>query len=86
MQIFKDSGFVPNVSHNTVHASTIFRLVENNFGISVVPTSLALGYNLKVSFVELREIQQRTMLSAVWNPTNRNPVLDNILEMIRNKR
>ena len=86
MQIFKDSGFVPNVSHNTVHASTIFRLVENNFGISVVPTSLALGYKLKVSFVEMKDIPQRTMLSAVWNPGNRNPVLGNILEMIRDPR
>ena len=83
MTIFKESGFDPNVSHNTVHASTIFRLVENNFGVSVVPTSLALGYKLKIDFVELNDIPQRTMLSAVWNPDNRNPVLRNILELIK---
>ena len=42
MQIFRQSGFHPNISHHTVHASTIFRLVENNLGISIVPSSLSL--------------------------------------------
>ena len=83
MQIFADSGFAPTISHNTVHASTIFKLVENNFGISIVPTALKFGYNMNIKFVELSKINQRTILSAAWNEDNRNPVLEKILKYIK---
>ena len=82
MQIFKQSGFQPNISHNTVHASTIFRLVENNLGLSIVPSSLKLGYNMKVKFIELDKIPQRTILSVAWNTANRNPILGKILSKV----
>ena len=80
IQIFDDSGFAPTISHNTVHASTIFKLVENNFGISIVPTALKFGYDMNIKFVELTKIKQRTILSVAWNEENRNPVLKNILK------
>ena len=79
MQIFKRSGFHPIISHNTVHASTIFRLVENNLGISIVPSSLALGYKMDIKLIELDKIPQKTVLSVAWNSTNRNPILAKIL-------
>ena len=82
MSIFEESGFSPKVSHTTVHANTIFRLVENNFGISIVPTSLKLGYNLKVKFIELKEIPQKAILFMSWKKNNRNPILDKLLEIV----
>jgi DNA-binding transcriptional LysR family regulator len=82
MQIFKDSGFHPIISHHTVHASTIFRLVENNLGISIVPSSLGLGYNMNVKLIPLDDIPQRTVLSVAWNNSNRNPILRKILSKI----
>lgn len=82
MQIFKRSGFHPIISHNTVHASTIFRLVENNLGISIVPSSLGLGYNMNVKLIELDRIPQKTVLSVAWNSFNRNPILNKILAKI----
>ena len=82
MQIFKRSGFHPIISHNTVHASTIFRLVENNLGISIVPSSLGLGYNMNVKLIELDRIPQKTVLSVAWNASNRNPILSKILSKI----
>ena len=82
MQIFKRSGFHPIISHNTVHASTIFRLVENNLGISIVPSSLALGYNMDIKLIELDKIPQKTVLSVDWNSTNRNPILAKILSKV----
>ena len=82
MQIFEQSGFQPNISHNTVHASTIFRLVENNLGLSIVPSSLKLGYDMNVKFIELDKIPQRTILSVAWNQDNRNPILGKILTKI----
>ena len=83
MQIFDDSGFSPIVSHNTIHAASIYKLVENNFGLSIVPKSLQYGYNLNVRFIELDSIPQRTILSAVWNKNNRNPVLKSLINIIQ---
>ena len=82
MQIFKHSGFLPLISHNTVHASTIFRLVENKLGISIVPSSLLLGYDMNIKSIELNKIPQRTVLSVAWNTSNRNPILSKILSKI----
>lgn len=80
MQVFDDSGFTPLVSHYTANASSIFRLVENGFGVSVVPTSLKLGYSMGIKFIELQNIPQRTTLSAVWSSENMNPILGSFLE------
>jgi len=82
MQIFDDCDFTPLISHYTVNASSIFRLVENNFGISIVPTSLKLGYDMGIKFIELKKIPQRTTLRTVWNSINTNPVLGNFLNVI----
>ena len=81
MQIFDDAGFSPIISHNTVNASSIFRLIESNFGVSLVPTSLKLGYDMKIKFVELDKIPQRTTLKLVWNNVNTNPLLENFLNI-----
>ncbi|MEM9931502.1 MAG: LysR substrate-binding domain-containing protein [Bacteroidota bacterium] len=79
MEIFDHAGFRPNISHRTVHATTIYRLVENGFGLSVVPTSLQMGYQLGVKFIELDQLPQRTTLSAVWRADNENPALGNFI-------
>jgi DNA-binding transcriptional LysR family regulator len=82
MQIFDDSGFTPIISHNTINASSIYKLVENNFGISIVPKSLVLHNNDKIKFIELKSIKQKTILSAVWNKENRNPIFVNFLNVV----
>lgn len=81
MTIFADAGFVPDVSHRTVHATTIYRLVENGFGVSIVPTSLKKGYVANVKFIELKGIPQRTTLSAVWRKDDDNPALRAFVEL-----
>jgi DNA-binding transcriptional LysR family regulator len=82
MQIFDESGFAPLVTHSTIHSSSIYKLVENNFGISIVPKSMRLGYNKGVKFIELDKISQRTTLSAVWDKNNINPTLEKLLKYI----
>ncbi len=83
MQIFEDSGFRPLISHNTVHAYTIYSLVENNFGVSIVPTSLLKGYNMKIKSIALSHIKQRTTLHMIWKDNNPNPVMSEVLKLIR---
>ncbi|MRT94594.1 LysR family transcriptional regulator [Ancylomarina sp. 16SWW S1-10-2] len=82
MQIFDHSHFSPIISHQTVNASSIFRLVEKKFGVAIVPTSLKLGYNMNIKFIELNNIPQRTTLQVVWNNMNINPVLNSLINTL----
>lgn len=82
LSICKDSGFSPKIRHKSVHALTIFRLVENGLGVAIVPTSLKEGYDLKVRYMEIPGILQFTELSVIWKPVNRNPALIKVLPLI----
>ncbi len=77
-----DQGFAPKVAHRSIHAPTIFRLVENGMGLSVIPTSLATTENSGIRFIELTDIPQQTALYAVWKKFNSNPALPYLLEML----
>ncbi|MNY41269.1 HTH-type transcriptional regulator GltC [compost metagenome] len=77
-----DQGFAPKVAHRSIHAPTIFRLVENGMGLSVIPTSLASTENPHIRFIELKNIPQQTALYAVWKKGNSNPALPYFLEML----
>ena len=81
MSMFEDCGFSPMVSHTSVHATTIYRLVENSFGVAIVPSSLKLGYNMDIKFIELKNVPQRAVLSLAWNKENRNPILGHFLDV-----
>ena len=82
MSICEDQGFTPHITHKSVHGQTIFKLVELGLGISIVPTSLKYGYDLKVKFIELKNIRQHASLSLIWKESNRSPVLKRVLELI----
>jgi DNA-binding transcriptional LysR family regulator len=77
-----DQGFTPKLSHRSIHAPTIFKLVENGMGLSIIPTSLATSENRGVKFIELKNIPQQTELYAVWKKVNDNPALPYLLEML----
>ncbi|WP_431126062.1 LysR family transcriptional regulator [Flagellimonas flava] len=82
LSICEDAGFTPKVSHKSVHAQTIFKLVENKLGIAIVPTALQYGFQMKVKFIELKRIKQRAVLSMVWKEDNRNPALQNCMDLL----
>lgn len=85
MSICEDAGFTPKVSHKSVHAQTIFKLVENNLGIAIVPTSLQYGFQMNVKFIELKKIPQKAVLSVIWKPDNRNPALHHCMNLLLGK-
>lgn len=80
--ICRDAGFSPRIKHKSVHALTIFKLVEKGMGVAIIPTSLKDGYELKVRFMEIPNIPQFTELSAIWKAKNRNPALKQVLSLI----
>lgn len=81
MSIFTDANFTPKVSHKSIHANTIFRLVESGLGVAIVPLSLTLGASLaiEIEIIELVNISQRATLSIAWKKDRYNPVLDRLL-------
>ncbi len=80
--ICKSAGFQPKVRHKSVHALTIFRLVENGLGVAIIPSSLKEGYNLKVRFMEIPGVTEFTELLAIWKGENRNPALKLVLPLL----
>ena len=80
--ICRDAGFSPKIRHKSVHALTIFKLVENHMGVAIVPTSIKEGFELNVRFMEIPNIWQFTELSAIWKAKNRNPALKKVLPLI----
>lgn len=82
MSICEDKGFTPLVTHKSVHAHTIFKLVESGLGVAIVPNSLQKGFKMGVKFLEIPNIPQRAVLYALWKKDNRNPALQPILEFL----
>ncbi len=86
MRLFEESGFSPKVSHNTIHASSIYKLVEKGFGLSIVPASLKSEDLTGVKFIDLDNIPQRTQLSAIWNKDNKKATLQAFKNEIKKLR
>ena len=82
MSICEDAGFEPKVSHKSVHAQTIFKLVENGLGIAIVPSALQHGFQLDVKFITLSEISQRAVLSVLWKENHHNLALKHCLDLL----
>ena len=82
MSIFDDHGFSPKISHRSVHANTIFRLVENGLGIAIVPTSLKDGFDLDIKFIELTNVKQTTYLSLIWKEGKENRLIKKFVSLL----
>jgi DNA-binding transcriptional LysR family regulator len=80
--IFKDAGFTPEVSHKSIHAQTIFKLVEQHLGIAIIPHSLQYGFDYKIKFLDIPNIHQRSTLSAIWKKDNRNPCINHVVSLL----
>ncbi|QEC43411.1 LysR family transcriptional regulator [Pseudobacter ginsenosidimutans] len=86
LHLCADYGFVPKISHKAIHAPAIFKLVENEMGLSILPTSLASGNVPGVRFIELKNIPQQTELYAVWKKENSNPALKFLLQLMEERK
>lgn len=82
MQLFDEAGFSPIVAHYTVQANTIYRLVANGLGMSIVPSVLQHGYDMDIKFIELNQTSIRTTLQVAWHRDNNNPVMQHVLDYL----
>jgi len=83
MSIFEDAKFRPEVSHKSVHANTIFKLVENGLGIAICSLSLTQAYKNTNKIIPLTNIKQRAILSVAWRKGNYYPALEKVLSLIK---
>ncbi len=77
------AGFSPIIAHESLFENAIIRLIENDMGISILPSSFNKEFNAKVKFIELKKIPQRLQLSIAWNKDNINPSLLTMIKLIR---
>ena len=77
LNLCSEYNFSPRISHKAIHGSTIFKLVENGMGLSIVPNSLRDENNYNIRFIELKDASAKTELFAVWPKEFDNPVLKN---------
>ncbi len=84
MSIFSDAGFDPKVSHKSIHANTIFRLVENGLGVAIVPISLTLDVEkaIDIQVIQLHKIKQRAILSIAWRKDQHFPALEKVMQFL----
>ena len=80
VRMCEHEGFSPNITHESNYGATILRLVEHNFGISLMPISYKFSAAMRIKFIELTNITERTQLSMAWRKDDTNPVLHNFLK------
>lgn len=80
--ICEDAGFTPQIAHETVHGYTTIKLVENGLGISFIPTSFQTVTQAAVQFIELKNIPQKSEITALWMAQNVNPSLRFFLDLM----
>lgn len=77
-----DYGFSPHIAHKSIHGPTIFTLVENGMGISIVPNSLRDKNNYRIKFIELDQEPHNTELFAAWKKERQSMALQHFLKII----
>jgi DNA-binding transcriptional LysR family regulator len=80
--ICEDAGFIPQIAHETVHGYTTIKLVENGLGISFIPTSFQTVTQAAVRFIELKNIPQKSEITALWLGQNVNPSVRFFLDLM----
>lgn len=82
LSICETAGFSPYIAHETVHGHTALALVDQEFGVAILPTSFREVTSAGVRFIELTDIPQRSEITVVWDQRNPNPALEKLLEML----
>lgn len=64
-------GFKPDITHEVNNVHSILQLVEAGLGVSILPLSLKQQYvNLKLSFIELKDIPVNTEVVLAYKSSN----------------
>lgn len=76
-------GFAPRIAQEANGVQTHLALVAAGAGISLLPASVRVLTRAGVVFRALAEPAPTSTLAAAWHRTNRSPLLDSFLDVIR---
>jgi DNA-binding transcriptional LysR family regulator len=79
-QLFREYNFEPNVHIESDFGAMVLSLVARGLGVSIMPSSYASSAPAGVRFISL---PQKTNLYAAWRKDDNNPVLKNVLAIVR---
>ncbi len=81
IEICARMGFSPDIVHEANNVHSIVQLIEAGLGVSILPYSIKQQYgNLKVSFIELKDIPVSTEVVLAYKESNKNAALKWFIE------
>jgi DNA-binding transcriptional LysR family regulator len=83
ISLCNSAGFSPIITHESLNEDATIRLVENNLGISIFPTSFTNAFKARVKYIELKNTRNKLQLSIAWNNNNTNSTLQTFIKIIR---
>ena len=81
--IFKKAGHVPNIVQETNQINSILRVVECNCAYSIVPSTVLVGYDLKVKSFELSHFDETTPLYMGYNLNNLTKSVEDLIKIVK---
>ncbi len=83
MSALVEKGYKLNIAHEVSDTHTLIGLVAAGFGVSLVPASLQNIQIRHVRYVPLTEQTPTTSLQLVWHRQNTSPVLEKVIDVVR---
>lgn len=77
------NGFYPEIKHESIHAQSLLRLVEQDLGVSILPESLTKGHDLNIEYLAIKEMSIPLELVVSYRTDNKDEVLRNILQITK---
>lgn len=77
-----NAGFSPRLVHVARHPSSMFQMIRNGLGVSVVPTSYADAAGAGIIAIALPETDARLQIDAVWRADHRSELLQQVIERV----
>lgn len=82
ISLFKQAGFVPNISQQATEMQTILSLVAAGLGVSLFPASARTLYREGVIYTALTALTPQIELALVWRQHEPSAVLQVFLEVV----
>lgn len=76
------AGFSPKIRHQPRHLMTALSLVATGGAVTLVPQTMSRASVPGVAFRPLSGKRMAASYSAIWNPDNRPPVLQQLLDVL----
>lgn len=80
-RIFEGAGYQPVIIHESPNTSSVLRMVEEDFGITIMGKSTIKGFDLNIESFELDNIPDQLEMKFVWK-ASRQAELSLFLDMI----